>query len=191
MSIRIIAGEFKNRELYELKNPEGNVRPILARVRKSLFDILTPRLADSKFLDLYSGTGAVGIEAVSRGVQYSVFVDLQLVSIDVLKKNIEKLGIAGKSFVFQADITGGLQWVSSKISDKFDIIFMGPPYKEKLVNATLQAISQSGILADSGIIIAQHHAKEEADTELYNMYRQKKYGDTILSFYNKKKELVK
>jgi len=191
MSIRIIAGEFKNRELYELKNPEGTVRPILARVRKSLFDILTPRLADSKFLDLYSGTGAVGIEAVSRGVQYSVFVDLQLVSIDVLKKNIEKLGIAGKSFVFQADITGGLQWVSSKISDKFDIIFMGPPYKEKLVNATLQAISQSGILADSGIIIAQHHAKEEADTELYNMYRQKKYGDTILSFYNKKKELVK
>lgn len=194
--IRIIAGSFRGRWV---RTPEGlEVRPILARIRKSLFDIIAPIVGDSVFLDLYCGCGVVGIEALSRGARFAGFVDLSEGSIKVTKKNLENLGLysADTVCVLRADATKGqeLSYLSRVAPGKFDIIFMGPPYKDPqtkaplaLVLPTLTAVLSSGILASGGIIIAQHHIKEVVEApDRLSLYRRKKYGDSALTFFKLK-----
>jgi 16S rRNA (guanine(966)-N(2))-methyltransferase RsmD len=184
MVIRIIGGEFRSRPLIEADLDAKVVRPILARVRKSLFDIIKLKVGNARFLDLYSGTGAVGIEALSRGADVAVFIDMQKTSIDVLNLNIEKFKIKDRTHVAQANVLSGLTWLKHKTGiDCFDIIFLGPPYKEQLVKQTLTVISESGVLAQDGLIIAQHQIKEDVSTDLFEQKRQERYGDTTLTFY--------
>ena len=184
MTIKIIAGDFKRKTLKKISR-NIDVRPILARVRKSLFDILKPRLDDCKFLDLFAGSGAVGIEALSRGAKLAVFVDGNRACIHLIKQNLEALGATGRSKVTQTDITQGLDWLRYKALSPFDIIFMGPPYPENLVTKTLKLVGQADILNPDGWIIAQHHKKEQIEPYKFEMFRQKFYGDTVLSFFRR------
>ncbi|PKN02230.1 MAG: 16S rRNA (guanine(966)-N(2))-methyltransferase RsmD [Elusimicrobia bacterium HGW-Elusimicrobia-1] len=186
--IRVIAGTHRGREV---KAPRGlEVRPILARIRKSLFDILTLRIGDALFLDLYCGSGAVGIEALSRGARFAVFADASRDSLACARGNLDVLGMASRARDVRCDATGNLEFLSLAGGGKFDIIFMGPPYKDKeknplsLVAPTLSAINSSEILAPDGLVIAQHHKKENAaPPPPFCLYRQEKYGDSMLSFY--------
>jgi len=189
--IRVIAGEFRGRWI---RTPKGfDVRPILARIRKSLFDILAPRIVGSVFLDLYCGSGAVGIEGLSRGARQAVFVDLSPSVIGIVKKNLADLGVDSKSFCFTGDALKKetFSYLKGVVSpEKFDIIFMGPPYKDPvsksplaLVKPTLEAVLSSDITPPGGIIIAQHHIKEIFEPpEKFQIYRREKYGDSVLSF---------
>ncbi|MBN1621518.1 MAG: 16S rRNA (guanine(966)-N(2))-methyltransferase RsmD [Endomicrobiales bacterium] len=187
--IRIIGGSLKGRSVKSFKN-DFSIRPILGRIKKSLFDILRNKLAGSVFLDLYAGTGAVGIEALSRGAKSVVFVDSDKRCIRLINENINKLGLTDLSYVCQRDVLSGLGW----LKEKFDIIFMGPPYKDDkkeplcLTGVTLGLISEAKILKEDGWIIAQHHNKEKlAVPENLSIFRTEKYGDTLVDFLSYKK----
>jgi 16S rRNA (guanine(966)-N(2))-methyltransferase RsmD len=186
--IRIIAGEFRGRDIKSFKN-DLSIRPLLGRIKKSLFDILRPRLADCDFLDLYAGVGSVGIEALSRGAKYAAFVDLDRKSVKLIKENLDKLGVQGRSDVYGMDALKALSF----IKDRFDIVFLGPPYKDSekkplfLTSPTLEAISNSGVLKEKGLVVSQHHIKEPvAVPNRLKPVRREVYGDTVISFYANK-----
>ncbi|MCX7940224.1 MAG: 16S rRNA (guanine(966)-N(2))-methyltransferase RsmD [Endomicrobia bacterium] len=194
--IKIIAGEFKGRLL---KTPK-NIRPILAQIKKSVFDILTPYLNGCLFLDLYAGSGAVGIEALSRGAKFCVFVEKERDALQVLSQNVVNLNCQDMCYVIKADILKDLFWVekSRKIlyeqfgRKSFDIIFVGAPYVEKdkthsanLCVPTLELIANSSIIANNGHIVVQHSKRETVASDKFKLERTKHYGDTIVSFFVK------
>jgi 16S rRNA (guanine966-N2)-methyltransferase len=183
--MRIIGGSAKRRSL---KSPSASlgVRPILGRIKKSLFDILRPRLDNAEFLDLYAGSGAVGIEALSRGAASVTFVDLNPNCLSVVRQNLSRLQLFDKAKVVKADASRSL----THVGGPFDLIFMGPPYHDAKWNAlhltspTLSAIAGAGVLKPGGWVIGQHHAKEVlVDDPRWRMFRRENYGDTRLSFF--------
>ncbi|MDI6641634.1 MAG: 16S rRNA (guanine(966)-N(2))-methyltransferase RsmD [Elusimicrobiota bacterium] len=187
MSLTVIGGKFKRHKLCTpAKNK--NLRPILARVKKSLFDILQPKIKDAKFLDLYAGTGSVGIEALSRGAKYAVFVDNDSVAIKTINKNLTKLNLLQKATVYRKDISSGLEFLGDAERNrfKFDIVFIGPPYKDFIISKTLENIAKANIIKKSTVVVAQHHKTEKIKIEKFSIFREKKYGDTILSFLRMK-----
>ncbi|MEW6040384.1 MAG: 16S rRNA (guanine(966)-N(2))-methyltransferase RsmD [Elusimicrobiota bacterium] len=194
MPITVIAGKLRGRQLKGIpagKDPR-EIRPILARIKKSLFDIIRMKIPGSYFLDLYSGTGAVGIEALSRGAKYAVFVDSDFIMVKSLKDDLIYLGLLDSSAVFQRDIIHtGLEWLAGRFGKKkFDIIFIGPPYKGFYVDKTLELIKAADLLKKNGLIIAQHHKKEvvRGSAFRYKIFREEKYGDSVLTFLVKNNE---
>ncbi len=184
--MRIIGGSEKRRALKSPSHALG-VRPILARIKKSLFDILRPSLYDADFLDLYAGSGSVGIEALSRGARSATFVDANPNCLSIVRQNLSKLRLFDRARLLRADITKGLHVVGG---GPFDIIFMGPPYHDQkwnvftLTNPTLKEIKRHQLLKPGGVVVGQHHAKEViVDDPAWQRYRQEHYGDSILSFF--------
>jgi 16S rRNA (guanine966-N2)-methyltransferase len=183
--MKIIGGTAKRRSL-KSPSPSLGVRPILGRIKKSLFDILRPQLTDAVFLDLYAGSGAVGIEALSRGAASVTFVDRNPQCLSIIRQNLSKLQLFSRARVVKADATRDLTYTGGP----FDLIFMGPPYHDEKWNAlhltqpTLQAIARAGILKPGGWVIGQHHAKETpVQDPQWKLIRQEHYGDTRLSFF--------
>ena len=186
--MRIIGGTSK-RQALKSPSPSLGVRPILARIKKSLFDILRPWLEGSDFLDLYAGSGSVGIEALSRGARFATFVDMNPNCLSIVRQNLSKLKLFDKAKLVRADITKDLSYAGGP----FDLIFMGPPYHDErwtalsLTQPTLQEIVRTNLLKDGGIVIGQHHTKEPAvDLPEWDMFREESYGDTKLSFFRRK-----
>jgi len=184
--LRIQGGEARGRFLKTFPKDDLSIRPMLARIKKSLFDILQMKLQGADFLDLYAGTGAVGLEALSRGAKRAVLVEGNPRCVSLVKDNLKSLGWEKRAQVFQSDITRGLGW----LREQFDIIFLGPPYKDELKRPlaltapTLRAIIESKLLKPEGWIIGQRQIKEPvAVPEGLMEFRQEKYGDTVLSFY--------
>jgi len=171
------------------------VKPISDRMKQSLFDILRPRITASCFLDLFAGTGSVGLEAISRGAMQVVFVERDTVCLKVIDRNLERLGFAEKAKTLRAEITQGVGWLRRHCAGEgFDIIFMGPPYRDEknrmlaLTGPVLKSIAETGILAEAGIVIAQHHATEVYEIPPgFEKYRQEKYGDTLITFLRRAK----
>ncbi|OGS19713.1 MAG: 16S rRNA (guanine(966)-N(2))-methyltransferase RsmD [Elusimicrobia bacterium RIFOXYA2_FULL_40_6] len=183
--MKIIGGEFSGQQLTKIPD-HLELRPILAQIKKSVFDILTPKLPDCTFLDLFAGTGSVGIEALSRGAKHAVFVESSSDSIKMIERNLEKIRIKEYAGVYQRDVTYSLQWLSSILKERyFDIVFQGPPYKAYLVNQVLKNIKEANLLKDDGIIISQHHQTEKVDPDIFNIFRKEKYGDTVVTFFRK------
>jgi 16S rRNA (guanine(966)-N(2))-methyltransferase RsmD len=171
--------------------PKGyEVRPILARIRKSLFDILRPRLADALFLDLFAGAGTVGLEAISNGARRAVFVDSSTDSCRMIEHNAADLGFADRVEVRQGDAIRDMLWLAG---EKFDIVFLGPPYKDEgkkplaLTVPTLARLAESDVLADGGVVIGQHHEKEPLAglDPRWEIFRTNEYGDSTLTFFRK------
>ncbi len=190
MSLRIQSGSARGRSIKHV--PKGHeVRPILARIRKSLFDILRPRMQNTCFLDLYAGTGAVGIEALSNGARQAVFVDMSRTSCVMAEKNLQAVGLSDKGEVHRLDASQNLDLLQGRT---FDIIFMGPPYKDEskkplaLTVPTLLAIEHASLAGPRTWVIGQHHEKEPL-TDLspaWEIFRQKEYGDSVLTFFRLK-----
>lgn len=187
--IRIIGGEGCGRYIKSFKD-DLSVRPLLGRIKKSLFDILKLKIMDSVFLDLYAGTGAVGIEAISRGAGKVIFVDGDRKCTELVSRNLADLGWQNRGRVEQFDITRGLKWLGEKI----DIVYMGPPYKDlkrtplTLTGVTLKTVVEADILKSNSLIISQRHIKEPvAVPEELESIREEKYGDTLVVFYRKRK----
>jgi len=183
--MRIIGGTAKRRALKSPSHSHG-VRPILARVKKSLFDILRPRVEGSTFLDLYAGSGAVGLEALSRGAHSVTFVDMNPNCLSIIRQNLSKLQLFDRARLVRADVMKGLAFVGGP----FDLIFMGPPYHDQawhalyLTQPTLREIGRSPLLNPGGLVIGQHHAKEPpVELPGWEMFREESYGDTKLSFF--------
>ena len=178
MSLKVIAGKFKGRNLNTL--PGFQTRPLLARVKKSLFDILTPKIVGSTFLDLFAGSGSVGIEALSRGAKKVVFVENDRNCVKTIEDNLKLFGVAGEAEVIQRDASQ-----PDALDGKFDIIFIGPPYDMKMLAGIIE--KTGGVLAKKGLIIGQHHCKEILPRQIgtLTLFREEKYGDMRLSFFER------
>jgi len=181
--MKIIAGEYKGRII---EMPCG-IRPTSDKVRKSLFEILKNRIKGAIFLDLYCGSGAIGIEALSRGAEKAVFVDNSRNCIFVLKRNLDKTGILQSSYdIYNKDCINGTGMLQ-KPGCFFDIVFIDPPYNTGLAKNTLIELSGYDILTPNALIVAEVFKKEGLPEELGNFkkIRSSKYGDTLLEFFKK------
>jgi 16S rRNA (guanine966-N2)-methyltransferase len=179
--VQVIAGIAKGRKLKSL--PGLTTRPILARIKKSLFDIIRLPVIEAHFLDLYAGTGAVGIEALSRGAKLAVFIEKDLNAIKIIRDNLQLTRFSDQGQILQGNVFDLLQ----KIGQAYNIIFVGPPYELGVTKDTIANIDKNQVLAKDGLVVAQHHFKEPMDIKVGGlfMYRQERYGDTRLSFYKK------
>src|SRR5258706_10730994 len=150
----IIGGSAKRRAL-KSPSPSLGIRPILARIKKSLFDIIRPWLEGSDFLDLYAGSGSVGIEALSRGARFATFVDMNPNCLSIIRQNLSKLKLLDRAKLVRTNITKDLSYAGGP----FDLIFMGPPYHDErwtalsLTQPTLQEINRASLLKEDGIVV--------------------------------------
>ncbi|MBI2425125.1 MAG: 16S rRNA (guanine(966)-N(2))-methyltransferase RsmD [Candidatus Hydrogenedentes bacterium] len=177
--MRIIAGSARG---IPLVSPAGDsIRPTLDRVRESLFNILMPRLPECAFLDLFAGTGANGIEALSRGAASCIFVDNGREALELVRKNLEKTRLTTGTQVFKMDVPRDLKL----IQDRFDVIFADPPHAFTEFEGLLAEIGSRGMLNPDGVLVLEHAtgAPMPAVSGPLNCVRHKKYGQTTLSFY--------
>jgi len=179
--MRIISGSARGRKI---KVPKTTLRPLSDQARESLFNILAKLVPDSIFLDLFAGSGAVGLEALSRGAKLSMFVERERKAVEVIRENIEDLGFSDRSEVYSIDALRALK-IFQKNNAKFDIIFMGAPYGSPDLAKALKFIGESGFLSPNGVLIAEHRFKSILE-DVYGVLkkiREERYGDTVFSFY--------
>jgi len=185
--MRIVAGTYRSRLI---QMPKGvKIRPTQDRVREAIFNILGARLVGAKFLDLFSGSGAFGIEALSRGAREAVFIDNNPSCISTIKKNLISLHIEDNFKVIHKDALKAIKDLN-RAKDRFDIVFLDPPYYKSLSEKSLIAIDKCDIIHHSSFVIAEHFKKDALPESLVNLklVRQSKYGDTAVSFYNPLKD---
>lgn len=179
--MRIIGGKAKGRTLYF---PSGSKeRPTSDFLRETLFNLLGP-LQNKTFLDLFAGSGSVGLEAASRGAQGVFFVEKNKHLVEVIKKNIQTCCLDINCRVIAGDIEFGLRDLFRKKCE-MDIIFADPPYNKGIVETTLKLFSKHNILRKEGIIVIQHSIKETFGELADNIYQtdKRKYGDNALTFF--------
>lgn len=176
--MRVCSGSVRGVRLRTKKG--ASTRPLLSRVRKSLFDILGDGIRENNFLDLYAGSGAVGIESLSRGASGAVFVEVDPECVRIIKKNLLSCHLSSKAKVYQQDVLKILAFLLQK--ESFPFVFVGPPYFKDLQNRTLDIIQK--LNSYQGQLIVQHHPKERVDfrREGIEVIKQRTYGDTSLGF---------
>ena len=179
--MRIIGGELRGRRL--LAPPGGKIRPTSDRVREAIFDILGPAWNFPRVLDLFAGTGALGIEAVSRGAGEAVFVEQGKGALIVLKGNLKALSLKSRAWILPVAAKRGIAILAEK-GMVFNLIFIDPPYGKGLADKALEEIINGAILAATGIIVVEHSSREEIVPPVgLARSQQRRYGDTSVSFY--------
>ena len=179
--MRVIAGKAKG---VVLKTPEGmQTRPTADRVKEALFSILQFDLPGTKVLDLFGGTGQLGIEAISRGAKSAVFVDASEAPCKLIKENLRRAKMENEGRVVRSDY---LQFLS-QCRETFDIILLDPPYAEVFLENAIKKISEIDILQSGGIIVAERPVEKEIPGEFEGFCRLKdyRYGKTVLTLYRK------
>jgi 16S rRNA (guanine966-N2)-methyltransferase len=186
--MRVIAGTLRRRTLVA---PTGMAtRPTSDRLRETVFNVLAPRIEGARFLDLYAGSGAVGIEALSRGAQSVVMVERAAPALKILRVNLEKLGLPGAVRVDGVSVTAFLKKVRPESAAfAFDIVFLDPPYDaldEYALALGLLGGDASGLLAQDAVVIAEHRRKEKLQDKYGMLERTRllEQGDAALSFYS-------
>ncbi|HDP16382.1 MAG TPA: 16S rRNA (guanine(966)-N(2))-methyltransferase RsmD [Candidatus Omnitrophica bacterium] len=182
--MKIIGGKFKGRTI---KMPAG-IRPTSDKVREALFEILKDRIEGAIFLDLFCGSGAMGIEALSRGAGAVFFVDNSLQAVSELRKNLSLLELYGPSII-NIYKKGAVEALSDiqRSGSLFDIVFIDPPYGRDMAKNSLIAISRCDILARNAIVVAEIYKKEILPESIGSLtkIRTSRYGDTMLEFFTK------
>jgi 16S rRNA (guanine966-N2)-methyltransferase len=180
--MRIISGKYKGQQLTSFK--ADHIRPTTDRVKESQFNILQNHLENARVLDLFSGTGSLGLEAISRGASFVFFVDKNKKSIEILEKNIEKLKIEEPFQILQKDI---FSFLKSYSGEPFDLIFIDPPFTEKMAHDVMAAIDQSQVFAPHTIITIESGRREKVEEYYTNLkrYDVREFGDKFLSFFRK------
>lgn len=180
--MRVITGKSKGNKLTA---PKGlHTRPTADKVKESIFNILGNISNDSLVLDLYSGSGNVGIEFLSRGANKCYFIDSDNNSIKSIKENLVRTKLIDQAYVYKNTVNKAINILSSK-GIIFDYIFLDPPYGENLIVPTLKKIDESNILKKDGVIIVEHESKYTLTEWINNLFRKdsRKYGGTTISFY--------
>ena len=187
--MRIIAGAYRSRILKSLKGLA--LRPTSDRLRETLFNVLGPDVAGSRFIDLFAGTGAIGIEALSRGAGEVVFVENHAPAAALIRRNLESLGIRKGTTVLAADALRGLEMLAPGKKGEcfnYDYVFLDPPYAAaKDYARVLESLGSGNLLAPGGLVIAEHRRNFELPEEAgaLQCYRVLKQGDAALSFYRR------
>ena len=184
--MRVIAGTARG---IKLKAPTGfSVRPTADRVKEALFSILGHRVIEAFFLDLYAGSGAIGIEALSRGASFCIFVDYKKENIMLIKENLAKTNLAQNTRLMMANVKKAVDdFALEKI--KADLVYLDPPYHNTDISPLVQTIFSRGIIADHGLLIVEHAYNNQKWANDFSGIRQKKYGDTCLTFISPTQEV--
>jgi len=179
--VRIITGRYKGAILRTVRG--DSVRPTQDRVREALFSILGDKVVGAAVLDLYAGSGGLGLEALSRGAMSSTFVERNRSVASILQENIDRIG-AQNCRVFTAPVDRALPRLAAD-GIRFDIVFMDPPYGKGLVPTTLQRLGHHKLLNSQGRVIAEHEYRNTLPTEVPPFYRidTRRYGDTSFTIY--------
>ncbi len=179
--MRVISGQCKGRKLTPI---DGNrIRPTSDRVKESIFNILGPNVRDSNVLDLFAGTGGLGIEALSRGANHATFIDH---SCNAIESNLQLCSLKDNATIINYDLIQN-DYISLLKDQVFDIIFIDPPYEKGYVELVLNNKSLHQHLSDNCIIVVEQYFKEklEINNPFLDIYRQKKYSKTLISLLNK------
>lgn len=185
--MRVIAGTYRSRILKSLKGLA--LRPTSDRLRETLFNVLGPAVVGARFVDVFAGTGAVGIEALSRGAAEVVFIENHPPAVALIRKNLESLGVRSGAAVFGADALRGLEMLAAKRKGDgaaFDFVFLDPPYAAaEEYERVLRVLGSASFLAPGSVIIAEHHKKFDLPVHAGSLtrFRILKQGDAALSFY--------
>ena len=186
--MRVIAGKYRSRPLASL--PGTDIRPTSDRLRETLFDVLCAgnrdALAGRTFLDLFAGTGAVGIEALSRGAGKVVFVESSAKAAAVIRENLLSLGIAEGYLVLRSDVTTALRKLET--AAPAEIVFLDPPYAgQALYHGTLEALGKWNGINPESLVIAEHNKRFDPGETVGTLHRHRllKQGDAALSFYRR------
>ena len=181
-ALRVIGGELKGRRL---RGPEGcGIRPTGDRVRGALFDILGPRINGSSFLDAYAGTGAVGVEALSRGASGVTFVEKDRPAVELLRRNVEMAGdLSRRARIVPRDLAAALR-VLEEDGARFDIVFLDPPYEGGALDRALRLVGHSGVLHEESLVVSEHDARTAPrGVAALPAVRSVRYGHTALTFH--------
>ncbi|HEY3174631.1 MAG TPA: 16S rRNA (guanine(966)-N(2))-methyltransferase RsmD [Candidatus Polarisedimenticolia bacterium] len=180
--LRVIGGALKGRRIETL--PGSAVRPTGDRVRGALFDILGPKIVGADFLDVYSGTGAVGIEALSRGASSVAFIEQGREAIDLLRRNLTVAGdLSNRATVIPADPTRGVPRLERE-GRTFDLVFMDPPWSGGELDRGIRIVGRSRLLKEEAIVVGEHEESSEPPaSDHLSPFRTARYGRTALTFY--------
>ena len=185
VSMRIIGGEFKSRSI---EMPKGvDIRPTQDKVRQAVFNIIGD-VTGKVVLELFAGTGAFGIEAVSRGAKYVTFVDNNIRCAETIRSNLESLGVNDLRYEIIRTNALSVMGRLGKLDEKFDIIFMDPPYHIGFAKKCLINIDSYDILAPNSLVIVEHFKKDVLTSHLNTLIpeKERRYGDSVISIFRKK-----
>ena len=177
--MRIIAGDYKGRRL--TSPMDDRVRPTTDKVKEAIFSILTNEIYGSNVLDLFSGSGNLGLEALSRGAEHCWFCDSSRDSIKLIRENISYCKADEKATV----LAGDFRKVLARITDQMDIILLDPPYDKGMLPECFELIEEYDILAENGLILAEHRKEEELPEQIgrFTKIKERKYGKVVVSIY--------
>jgi len=183
--MNIISGEKKGHKLFG-PGPE-EIRPMRHSVRKALFDILRNVIEDSRFLDLFAGTGSVGLEALSRGAEHVTFVDHLPESVNLIGKNVEKLGYQKVTTLCDMEVSEAIEKFKRR-DRRFDVLFVGPPYQKGLTEDTLRLLKGTNVVRKWGIVAVEVFFKTDLDQGFgdFEMIESRNYGQSRLVIYRRK-----
>lgn len=182
--MRVIGGSRRGRKFVDWE--ETGIRPMRDFVRSALFSILDDFIPEAAFLDLFCGTGSVGLEALSRGARLCIFVDHSSGSCGIVRRNLEALDFLTEGRVLEGDAIATIDELARR-GRRFDVVFIGPPYYQELVPATLTAVSEGRILVEDFLVVAEIHHTEVA-AEFHGVLERvdtRRYGDNQLLFYRR------
>lgn len=181
--MRVVTGEAKGRKLKAPKTM--GTRPIIDRVKTALFDILSTEVEDARFLDLFGGTGSVGIEALSRGAAHATFIEMNYKVLQLLRENLQITRLADRAETLHGDAFKFLQSAQGRV---YDIIYVAPPQYHEMAARALQLLDGSPLVAPGGLVIVQIHPKERVGVAAVpcthlQLEDERRYGSTLLMFY--------
>jgi len=187
--LRVVTGEAKGRKLKTLNTMTGT-RPIMDRVKTALFDILSDAVVESRFLDLFAGTGSVGIEALSRGAAHATFIEMDYKILKLVRENLQITKLADRAETIQADAFKFLSNQATSTTRKYDIIYVAPPQYQEMAARALPLLDTSPLVAKDGLVIIQIHPKERASVVAVPCIQlvltdERRYGSTLLMFYRR------
>lgn len=180
--MRVIGGTHRGRRLRSVVGLA--VRPTSDRLRETLFNILTPKVYGSRFLDICAGSGAVGIEALSRGAVAVTFIEGSRHACAVIEANLTALGITSKATTINRDAAAALKRLEQE-SERFDVAFFDPPYASEIYGRVMKQLGASSLLSAGAVVIVEHRAKTPPEPEYgkLRIFREVKQGESALAFY--------
>lgn len=188
--MRVIGGSLRGRTLKTFKG--SAIRPTSDRTREAVFNIIAPLMPLKRALDLFAGTGAMGIESLSRGTEEAVFVDSSPAAVNIIKKNLDSLGLSGRTRVYKKDVKGAVSAFREN-NELFDLIFIDPPYGAGLLIRTLGLIADTeggdSILKPDGVIVAESSKRDPIDVEAapegIELIISRTYGDSLIYIFKR------
>jgi 16S rRNA (guanine966-N2)-methyltransferase len=181
--MRITGGRLRGRRLASFKGLE--IRPTSDRVREAIFDILGHHLRGEKVLDLFAGTGSLGIEALSRGAAWALFIDYSPKAIELMGKNLKLCGLEAEGVVLRKDLLKGFPRRHRLLEEKVDLVFVDPPYRKGILLPVLEELSQLNMLGSPATVVAQSEQREVLPPRVssLDMVKSRIYGETRITLY--------